>query len=370
MVSSLAVSGRTTSTSDIAGAGLKKWMPQTRRVARSPSRARRPAGSRCSWRGSRRASRPRSSSRKTALLHREVLDDRLDDEVAVGEVLELAWSPRRARMASARRVALALLDLLGERLRRRRPASRRRSLGRDRTMTSAPVAAATSAMPLPMIPEPTTPTFWKPICEDYFGTLEAPDAKLTNGCLNVRGRIARRAERVTSRRTSCSSSTKRPTSSSFRRPRRSRGSPRPRLTHGTAFEKLRRARRSTDGHRIARRRRAVLRDASERSRRGGPLRRFAAARDDRVWRANAFGDAINAASTLIAVGAVASVLGEVDDRSAWWCADDGTRISKRRGAVYAVQRRADVANAHAVGRRELVVIGPSGIVGHDGASGA
>ena len=32
---------------------------------------------------------------------------------------------------------------------------------RERTITVAPVAAATSAMPLPMMPDPSTPTFWK-----------------------------------------------------------------------------------------------------------------------------------------------------------------------------------------------------------------
>ena len=56
IVSSLAVSGRTTSTSLIIGAGLKKWMPHTRsgRVA-WPSPSRRPAASTCWWRGCPRA---------------------------------------------------------------------------------------------------------------------------------------------------------------------------------------------------------------------------------------------------------------------------------------------------------------------------
>ena len=54
---------------------------------------------------------------------------------------------------------LALLDLLAERLARGRPPWRRHvDWLRLRSTTSRPLAAATSAMPEPMIPEPTIPT--------------------------------------------------------------------------------------------------------------------------------------------------------------------------------------------------------------------
>jgi hypothetical protein len=36
---------------------------------------------------------------------------------------------------------------------------------REQTMTAAPVEAATSATPLPMMPDPTTPIFWKLMSE-------------------------------------------------------------------------------------------------------------------------------------------------------------------------------------------------------------
>ena len=61
---------------------------------------------------------------------------------------------------------------------------------RERTMTVAPVAAATSAMPLPMIPEPSTPTFWKPIERHYLAPRFAQMSDSSHGVLDVRGRIA------------------------------------------------------------------------------------------------------------------------------------------------------------------------------------
>ena len=54
---------------------------------------------------------------------------------------------------------LAPLDLLGERLLERRPPWRRRvACWRERRTTSTPALAATSAMPDPMIPDPTMPS--------------------------------------------------------------------------------------------------------------------------------------------------------------------------------------------------------------------
>ena len=64
-----------------------------------------------------------------------------------------------------------------------------------------------------------------------------------------------------------------------------------------------------------------------------------------VWRDNAFGEAINAASTLVAVGAVASVLGEVmiDPRGG----APTTGLGYRMGAalVPTIERRSDVSNS-------------------------
>ncbi len=86
-----------------------------------------------------------------------------------------------------------------------------------------------------------------------------------------------------------------------------------------------------------------------------------------VWRANAFGDAINAASTLIAVGAVASVLGDVmiDPRGG----APTTGLGYRSGAALCAPSSDEQMSRtrSLLNDVTLVVIGPSGIVGHDGA---
>ena len=89
MVSSEAVSGRTISTSDIIGAGLKKWTPHTR-SGRSVSTA-------ISITGSVEVLVARMAPSlhhvvelgEELLLDGEVLDHRLDHQVAVGEVVQL-----------------------------------------------------------------------------------------------------------------------------------------------------------------------------------------------------------------------------------------------------------------------------------------
>ena len=90
MVSSLAVSGRTISTRLIIGAGLKKWTPHTwsgRLVSMAISTT-----------GQGRGVGGEDGVvladvvelAEELLLDVEVLDDRLDDEVAVGEVVQVA----------------------------------------------------------------------------------------------------------------------------------------------------------------------------------------------------------------------------------------------------------------------------------------
>ena len=155
------MSGRTTSTSCIIGAGLKKWMPHTRSgrwvaIAISTTGsvevlvARMPLGlDDLLELGEQRA------------LDGEVLDDALDDEVAVGEMARGdRWRVIRPRIGVAVvGLQLALRD---------QPVEVGRDAGddaasapcfvRDRTMTVNPERAATSARPAPMIPDPTMPT--------------------------------------------------------------------------------------------------------------------------------------------------------------------------------------------------------------------
>ena len=94
------------------------------------------------------------------LLGGEVLDDRLDDEIALAQLAEVGDGADPAE----HRVALGGLELA-----RDRPAWPATSRGpatiasavlcaRLRSTTSKPALAATSAMPEPMIPEPTIPT--------------------------------------------------------------------------------------------------------------------------------------------------------------------------------------------------------------------
>jgi hypothetical protein len=86
-----------------------------------------------------------------------------------------------------------------------------------------------------------------------------------------------------------------------------------------------------------------------------------------VWRANAFGDAINAAATLVAIGAVSSVLGDVmiDPRGG----APTTGLGYRRGAALCVpstdeqmSRTRSLLGSDVA----LFVIAPTGIVHHDG----
>jgi hypothetical protein len=85
-----------------------------------------------------------------------------------------------------------------------------------------------------------------------------------------------------------------------------------------------------------------------------------------VWRANAFGDAINAASTLVAIGAVSSVLGDVmiDPRGG----APTTGLGYRNGAALCVPSSVDQMSRtrSLLGDELLVVLGPSGVVHHDG----
>ena len=105
MVSSLAVSGRTISTSAIIGAGLKKWMPHTNSgrlvsIASSIDRQRRRV------RGEDRRRHDQAVQlAEEVLLGVEILDHALDHEVGAGEVAEVARRPhaRRDGVAVGRR---------------------------------------------------------------------------------------------------------------------------------------------------------------------------------------------------------------------------------------------------------------------------
>ena len=108
MVSSLAVSGRTTSTSVIIGAGLKKWMPHTwsgRWVCHRQldDRQRRGVGGE----DGARACTICVELGEQRLLDGQVLDDGLDHEVAVGQVVEVVGGrdPAEDRVARRRRRA-------------------------------------------------------------------------------------------------------------------------------------------------------------------------------------------------------------------------------------------------------------------------
>ena len=85
-----------------------------------------------------------------------------------------------------------------------------------------------------------------------------------------------------------------------------------------------------------------------------------------VWRANAFGDAINAASTLIAIGAVSSVLGDVmiDPRGG----APTTGLGFRKGAALCLPSSDEqmLRTRSLLSEVPLVVLGPTGIVHHDG----
>ena len=95
------------------------------------------------------------------LLHGEVLDDRLDHEVAVVQVVEVGGGgdPAEGRLARRPRSSLPRSTCLASDFSRPTPPWRRRvACLRDRSTTSWPALAATSAMPEPMIPDPRMPT--------------------------------------------------------------------------------------------------------------------------------------------------------------------------------------------------------------------
>ena len=78
-----------------------------------------------------------------------------------------------------------------------------------------------------------------------------------------------------------------------------------------------------------------------------------------MWRANAFGDALDAASTLVAVGSVASVLGEVmiDPRGG----APTTGLGYRPGAALCAPSSDDqmARTRSLLGDELLVVLGPT-----------
>ena len=85
-----------------------------------------------------------------------------------------------------------------------------------------------------------------------------------------------------------------------------------------------------------------------------------------VWRANPFGDAIDAAATLVAIGAVSSVLGDVmiDPRGG----APTTGLGYRSGAALCLTASDDqmVRTRSLLSDVALAVLGPTGIVHHDG----
>jgi len=87
-----------------------------------------------------------------------------------------------------------------------------------------------------------------------------------------------------------------------------------------------------------------------------------------VWRANPFGDAINAAATLVAIGAVSSVLGDVmiDPRGG----APTTGLGFRSGAALCLTASNDqmVRTRSLLSDVSLVVLESTSIVHHDGAN--
>jgi hypothetical protein len=85
-----------------------------------------------------------------------------------------------------------------------------------------------------------------------------------------------------------------------------------------------------------------------------------------VWRANEFGNAINAASTLVAIGEVASALGDVmiDPRGG----APTTGLGFRGGAALSVPASDEQMSRtrSLLSQVTLIVLSPSGVVRHDG----
>ena len=149
---------RTTSTSFITGTGLKKCSPAKRSgrcvavdisVIVSDEVLEQKIVSAC-----RSGRAPRS-----LLLDVQVLDDRLDDDVAVGQVLEARRPESRPRGVPVRGGELPFSTALpSEPSMRAIPFSTSSSVT-SRTTSRSPPSRATSAMPEPIRPAPSTPTF-------------------------------------------------------------------------------------------------------------------------------------------------------------------------------------------------------------------
>ena len=135
-----------------------------------PSSCRRCAGPRCSTRRSACAGSDLLELLEERLLDVELLDDGLDDEVAVGELLEVVLdvarsSTRRARAlwknAAGRALTAFSRPPAAKRLRAARSlfsASVRFGGTMSSSTTSMPALARCAAMPLPITPAPMTPT--------------------------------------------------------------------------------------------------------------------------------------------------------------------------------------------------------------------
>ena len=142
-----------TSSRRITGGGLKKCMPTTRAGSAAAPRDRGDRDRR-GVRGQHGAGRDRAQRGEQLALELEALGRRLDDQAAVGQPAELLDRRDRAR-ARARGGPSA-------RQRSRpsaiwaRPRSRASSTG-SWSSVRAPAAAASCAIPAPMVPAPTTP---------------------------------------------------------------------------------------------------------------------------------------------------------------------------------------------------------------------
>ena len=182
----------TSSTSDIAGAGLKKWMPQTR-SGRSVTIAISTTGS-VDVLVARIAdgvhTRSRSRKRSCLVARSSTIDSSTRSHAASSSSAVTAPPGRAPRRRWRRRCGPS--SPAGRATRRGRRASRRRRPGdRLRSTTSKPAAAATSATPAPMIPEPTTPMRLIAIARSLSATapLSREAARLPAG--NLRAVIAR-----------------------------------------------------------------------------------------------------------------------------------------------------------------------------------
>ena len=93
------------------------------------------------------------------LLHGQVLDHRLDDQVAAGQGREIGYrrDPGHGRVHGPRCVTLPLSTCFPSDLAMPATIASAVPWARDRRMTSNPCTAAVSAMPEPMMPDPTIP---------------------------------------------------------------------------------------------------------------------------------------------------------------------------------------------------------------------